>query len=371
MATSVGLQTTHQGYNFGAVLQAFALQRTIQSMGHPCTIINYDVPMYGTHRLFRFACNRSSVRHNVQMLRTFRSQVMMRKRFTRFRSRHLNLTSKSYLSIEDLRRDHLMYDVFVVGSDIVWHPQFLDKDCGPLYYLDFIPSGRRVAYAPSFGLPEIPASSRERVATYLRRFDFLSAREEAGCRIIRELTGRDAVNVLDPTLLQPASAYDKIAVAPAQNKPYILLYGIQWSDELCRLAINVRNTLGLPLVALVSTVHSLPWKFRFADKVVSGLGPAEFLGWLKHADFVCTNSFHGTTFSIIYHKRFLTTPSAVMNTRISSLLERVGLLSRQLTNMKELQPGDPLLTPIEYDPVEPRLQQAIDESLYYLRRALA
>jgi hypothetical protein len=352
-------------------LQAFALQRTILDLGHACVIIDYDRPMYGTHALFRRPRGAADLLHDLQVLRTLRSQVKMRKRFAAFRAAHLRLTPKAYHSLQDLVRDRLAFDITVVGSDIVWHPQFLSRDCGAVYYLDFLASGRRVAYAPSFGVSEVPPDCRTRMAEYIQRFDTLSAREESGCRIIRDLTGRDSANVLDPTLLLPAAAYDRAVCKPESREPYIVVYGLQPSEALEKLAVTVRRCLKLPVVALVSTIHRKPSDFRFADRIVPGIGPSEFLGWVRHAEFVCTNSFHGVVFAILFHRRFLSVQSAAMSTRTNSLLERLGLAAHQLSGAWELAAGDSRLKRIEYAPVGERLQRAIGASRDYLRTALS
>ena len=371
MLNNVGLVTFHSLYNLGSALQAFALQRTIQSLGCSCSIVDYLRSNQGTpHQMFQVPTNPGSVMHDCLSLSTLRSQIVLRRRFAGFRQRHMALTPKSYRSIEALCEDASAFDAFVTGSDMVWHPAWLAKPYGPVYYLDFAKSARRIAYAPSFGVSEIPAKDRERVAAYLRPFAFLSAREDTGCRLVKDLVGREAPHVLDPTLLQPASEYDKVAIAPARNKPYILLYPMQWSSDLCRMAMIVRERLQLPLVAVVP-IYRNPWKFRFADKVVYDAGPSEFLGWLKDAAFVCTNSFHGTAFSIIYRKQFLSSPAATMNTRLLSLLARLGLLDRQMKDIKDLNQGDALLRTIEYASCNERLSLAVEESMQYLRRALS
>jgi hypothetical protein len=365
------LVTSHQGYNCGAVLQAFALQQALREMGHACAIVDYDRPMYGTHALFRCPRGPADVLHDLRVLLTLRSQVRMRKRFAEFRAKHLFLTPKTYHSFQDLVADHVVFDVTVVGSDIVWHPQFLSRDSGAVYYLDFLASGRRVAYAPSFGVSEIPPACRDRMASYIKRFDALSAREESGCRIIRDLTGRESANVLDPTLLLPAAAYDAVACQPGPHGPYALVYGLQPSEALERLAVTVRQRLKLPVVALVSTIHRTPSDFRFADRIVPGIGPSEFLGWLKGAEFVCTNSFHGVVFAILFHKRFLSVQSAAMSTRTNSLLDRLGLAAHQLSGAWDLTANDPRLDRIDYAPVGERLLLAIGASRDYLRTALS
>lgn len=371
MAKTVGILTVHGGYNFGAVLQAFALQRTISGLGHSCSIIDYREPKPDSdYRLFHVPRNRGSIKHDILMMLNLRSHLMSRKRYERFRSAYLSLTAQSYRSVEDILRGGLRFDAYVSGSDQIWHPYLLDRPCGPIFFQNFVSSGRRVAYAPSFGFSEIPSQYRDRAAESIRRFDFLSAREDTGCAIIRDLTGRSAELALDPTLLQASAEYDKVAVEPSLDKPYILLYPMQLSDRLRELALKVRTCLKLPIVAVLPAFFE-PWRFSFADKLIYDAGPAEFLGWMKCAAFVCTNSFHGTCFSIIYRKNFLGVPHSGYNTRSYSLLSRLGLSARQLAEPERLGPDNPLLAPPDYSSVEPHLQQAIEQSLGYLQRALA
>lgn len=370
MAKTVGIITFHHAYNFGAVLQAYALQRTILSLGNSCAIINYECKLNcHSYYLFRYSCSAESIVHNFRSLVTLRAQKKLRKCFSDFQARYLFVTPKSYRLARDLIAIQNDFEIFVTGSDQVWNPAMTGPELFLAYYLDFVDFGRRVAYAPSFGLNEIPDNYRNQISSHLRKFDFLSVREDTGCKIIKELTGREASLVLDPTLLLPLAEYDKVTVSPVDQKPYILLYPMQCSEELRRLARNVRECLKLPIVAVVP-INQTPKSFSFADKVVFDAGPSEFLGWIKNATFVCTNSFHGTVFSIIYRKNFLSSPSLVGNTRSHNLLDRVGLLSRQLIGSDVLKSGDLLFEPINYIPVEIKLKQAIDVSISYLKQAL-
>lgn len=381
MTKSVGILTYHNVYNFGAVLQAFALQRTILRLGHDCKIIDFSSPVHGTAydifdlRLSQFGDFRASygsVLRNFRVLRYLRSHLLLRRRFAQFQANHVILTNKTYRSVNEMRTACPSFDVFVVGSDQVWEPSGLDCGSETVYYLEFVSSGRRVAYAPSFGLAEMPEAYRERIASLISRFDFLSAREDSGCRIIQQLTGREATHVLDPSLLLSAATYEQVAIAPRQGEQCILLYPMLSSERLKTVAQAVSKRLKLPLVAVVPIYYN-PRDYTFADRVVFDAGPAEFLGWLGKAAFVCTNSFHGLAFSLIYRKPFLTVPHHVtsFNIRLESLLAKVGLLSRQLPQDQELGANSLLLEPINYDAVEGRLQSAIDESLDYLKRALS
>jgi len=371
MVKTVGILTYHAADNFGAVLQAFALQRTIKALGASCSIIDYREPQTdAAYRLFHAPRNRSSIRRDLLILMNLSSHLKARNRYEQFRLVNLELTTKSFRSLNDLLCESFNFDAYVSGSDQVWHPNLLDRSCGAIYFLDFAGAARRVAYAPSFGLTQMPVQYRERAASFIRQFDFLSAREDTGCAMIQDLTGRTADHVLDPTLLQPLAEYNKAAVAPTIRGGYILLYPMQMSDHLCNVALTAQKRLKLPIVAVLRPDFE-PWRFTFADKLVYNAGPAEFLGWMKNAAFICTNSFHGTCFSIIYRKNFLGVPHLGAGTRLNSLLKYLDLLNRQIDEPGDLNINDPRLETIDYSSVEPRLDQAVKRSLDFLRKALA
>jgi hypothetical protein len=370
MELSVGTLTFHDEYNFGAVLQAYALQRTIAGLGRDNAIIDYVRPVRGTARQLFHACpTRAAVIHNLLSLSTMRSQLVLRSRFAAFRKKNLRLTVQKYHFAEELNDRRLPFDVYLSGSDIVWRPTWLETAYGGVYYLEFVKLAARVAYAPSFGVDQLPTKYADRVARYIARFDRLSAREQSACRIIRELSGRGAAHVLDPTLLLTSADYDRVNVFPDARRPYLLLYPMQDSDELRHLARVSAKRLGLTIVAIVPIYRS-PWKYRFADRVVYDAGPAEFLGWIKHAAMVCTNSFHGIAFSIVYRKQFVAVSSHSMDTRADSLLGCVGLGRRQRNGVPSSADLAALLEPIDYGPVELRLRQLTEWSLDYLGAAL-
>lgn len=369
-ATSVGILTYHGVYNFGAVLQAFALCRAIADLGHAPKIIDYRDPADVAYKLFRAPRDRNSITYDILMLLGLRSHLKSRARFEEFRSRHLPLTSRRFVREDELKQEPSAFDVYVSGSDQVWRTSALNSAAGPVYFQDFVRTGRRVAYAPSFGVSDLPTEYREPVRRYLERFEFLSAREDTGCAIIRTISGRDAEHVLDPTLLRPQADYEAVAVEPPMKEPYILLYPMQWSDRLREVALRVRAETKMPIVAVLPCFFA-PWRFDFADRVVFDAGPAEFLGWMKRAAFVCTNSFHGTCFSIIFRKTFLGVPHQGTATRSQSLLSRLGLLSRLVEEPAAIRWSDPTVSKLDYAEVEPRLRAAAKVSLDFLERALA
>ncbi|MBQ7215757.1 MAG: polysaccharide pyruvyl transferase family protein [Synergistaceae bacterium] len=259
------------------------------------------------------------------------------------------------------------YDFAVVGSDQVWHIWSHDQSTAEYYYLAFMPREKRVAYAPSFGFSEFSEIDREFHKTGLQGFDRLSSREQEGCRLIKELTGADAELVADPTLLLNADMWRAYAQKPSAEIPerYVLCYFLgRISPEYASVIRSIAG--GLPVVNLYNIQTSLDFPPYFMA------APEEFLYLVDHADFVCTDSFHGTAFSVNFGKNFLTFPrfrpngiSAGMFGRIDSILSVTGLMNHAYTAGTNKRPEE-----INYDDVYARLAELRKSSMNYLKNCL-
>ncbi|HOQ06429.1 MAG TPA: polysaccharide pyruvyl transferase family protein [Clostridiales bacterium] len=349
-----GILTFHYAHHYGAQLQAYALMRAIQLLGVDCGIINYvrKDNIEGSS-LFKKGLSPGAVLSNLDTLLHYRSLKKRHDRFDSFVFNEMKLSEKFYGSYKELCDDPPAYDVYVCGSDQIWNPLiFSEKTYDPAFFADFARSGRRVAYAPSFGISSIPEDKREELAGYLAKFDCLSSREKQGEKIIREITGREAVTVLDPTLLLPAEEWSMLAAAPGsagydspeasggdspgtgdggplQTGGYILCYFITDARKYADYVGLVAEKYRLPVVSLCGSRRVVPQtKHKRLD-----CGPREFLGLFREASVVCTDSFHGTVFSLIFEKEFYSfeaskDPSKAVGSRQYNLLETTGLLSR-------------------------------------------
>ena len=196
-----GLITFHFAHHYGAQLQALATMRAIQSLGHDCEIIDYRLPhTTRTNQLFKksggvrgMASDAHTALHYGAFQRRFR-------RFEAFVAEEMALSPRRYTAFEQLRADPPAYDVYVAGSDQIWNPYiFQDKQFDPPFLLGFVREGRRIAYAPSLGVPELPEDKAEELRRFLTPFSALSVREKRGQVLLREAAGRDARVVLAPT----------------------------------------------------------------------------------------------------------------------------------------------------------------------------
>lgn len=326
-----GLLTFHHAHHYGAQLQAFALMKEIQSMGTDCEIINYVRPdTTEGNRLFKSDLSARALLSNAN---TVINYGRLKKRYARFESfvhDDMKLSKKSYNSYEELLKDVPEYDAYVCGSDQIWNPFiFKEKTYDPAFFADFAKGGRCIAYAPSFGISEIPEDKREDLRKYIQHFDCLSVRERQGEKILRDVTGRDSLTVLDPTLLLTGEQWGGLSAEPSIKGPYILCYFISDPGRYSGYIKALAEKYGLPVVSLCGARRVVPQ----TRHTVLDAGPREFLGLFRNASMVCTNSFHGTVFSIIFKKDFFSFTTGLntektVNSRLYNILEMLGLVDR-------------------------------------------
>lgn len=368
----IGIITIHNHHNYGAMLQLFALNQAVCKLGHQCKTIDCNIDP-GTGRLIKWSNRPGKTIANFYLLCHRNANERFHKRFLDFSRQYISLTDTTYKTIEQLNTTPPYFDAYITGSDQVWNPSLLDRKIGHAYHLCFASPAhsKLISYAPSFGVDEIPVCQTGEISRYLKRYNSLSVREKRGQEIIFDLTGRKAAHVLDPTLLLSAKEYEPILVQPSISGEYVLVYPMELGKNkaFLNLVKEVKKQSSLPIVCILPLNFDWRW-FLVADRIILDAGPQEFLGYFKNASMICTNSFHGTVFSIVFRKNFLGLPHSVTNSRIYSLLEKVGLLDRQLSEFSPQKTREALGAPIEYNKTTPRLQDSINFSLEYLKGAL-
>ena len=376
----IGIVTIFKANNYGAELQAFALQKKLELMGYDAELVDYPFYKHVSHRRSRLSApefdiglmNRVKeqiypVWQRIVGVRHRRALLAREARMDAFHQQHTRLSARTYCTLDALYASPPSCDVFMVGSDQVWNPRMYTS-IAP-YFLDFAPSGkRRVAYAPSFGVSSLPASVKGYYAKHLNTFDALSVREPQGIAIIRELTGRHVERVLDPTLLLDAKMWSTVARPPESSEPYVLVYDLMSSPTALAVARRVAKRLKIPRVLRVcGTQHS---RREEGIEDIRDAGPAEFVGLFSHAAFVITNSFHGTAFAINYQIPFYAIiPGRMKNAgRIGSLLELTGLNGRMLA--EDQAPHHPIDADVDFTFAQAEMAHSAQASLAYLARSM-
>ncbi|MBM4761457.1 polysaccharide pyruvyl transferase family protein [Bacillus sp. B15-48] len=366
----VGIITLNGYFNYGNRLQNYALQETIKSFGFEVeTIINNTKSLStdkknkielikdkGVTGLIKIGFTKVENYLYNNRLRQERTQL-----FKSFSSMYISETDYS-ISEANIPNDILdNYAYFVTGSDQVWNPNY--RKGSSIEFLTFSPPERRIAYAPSFGISKIPAEFVNSYRQWLSEMAHLSVREEAGANIIKELTGRDAPVVLDPTMMLTKEKWLSIS-KESKHKPenkYLLTYflGDIPKERLKKLSsIAEKNELEIVHLAQIK------------DRKHYLSGPSEFIDYINSASVFCTDSFHGAVFSILVDTPFIVfnregnSPS--MNSRIETLLKTFKLESRKAEDIK----SNNQIFQADYSHTVPILEKERKKALDYLENAL-
>lgn len=317
------IATYYSSHNYGAVLQAYALAEFMQSvLGIESTFLNYrTTSSVNTYSFFPKLTRVRDLKRLAQFVLRYRT---IRKRFNgfvRFQESCFTLT-KLYSGSSDIECDFPCADFYITGSDQVF--RYRNKEWDP-YFLSFVPGEKpTIAYAPSFGAVELPIEHHDKVAQLLSRIKYLSCREKQGAEFIARLTGRNVPTVLDPVFLLERDHWCRFA--DKSNCPeggYILCYALVGHQHQIRYARQLNKQTGLPIILITSPYVSV-------KNVVnrSGSNPMQFVGLFEKASFVITDSFHGTAFSLLFTRPFLSlivTESS--SSRIIDLLTGSGMES--------------------------------------------
>jgi len=359
----VGILTYHH-VNYGALLQAYALQTVLQQLGNTSQIIEYIKYRKKESVFSRWSGFKNLILNGFTLLRY--TKVRRRhERIQEFRKNLFHISPKRYYSRAELEKSLPDVDAFICGSDQIWRPSS-DDDKLRVFYLDFVRSkdAKKIAYAPSFGISTVSEQFKQFIRPLINDIPYLSVREKTGQQIICEATGREAQIVLDPTLLLTSEDWSQMASPPRIDAPYVLVYCLSQRRNFCDLVRHVKKTTGLPVVVISAPALNL---IPDADHVIFDASPQEFVGLFANANCVCTNSFHGTAFSLINRCPFWTTPHRVANTRLADLLNKIGLSDRQVDDAEKF-PDAPL--EIDYSKTEVLLDEARSNSIRFLKNAL-
>lgn len=362
--------TTYNVYNYGAALQAYALQTYLQCMGHDAVLINYQ-PEYLTRKydyrwvnpeskLSRYAVTRIAYR---VMKYLQRQTTMGRKRqFDRFIDSYLKQT-REYRTLETLCQNPPEADLYVVGSDQIWNV-FYEAGRDPAFYLEFVTKGRKASYAASFSYVDIPQKEKKKIAECLRTFDAVSVRESHGLQLLREMN-IPGEWVLDPVFLLPIEQWKQLMVTNISKEDYLLIYDFEGNKELKRFAKEYARRHHLKIYVIADTYPLL-----YADRNFMKAGPREFVSMIYHCKAFISNSFHGTAFSIMFNKPVFVfnRHRHKVNSRMESLMTLFGINQCILDNPEKWEKA--YYYPFNYEQINHTKQRELIKSKAYLDNLL-
>lgn len=354
-----GIITFHRAINYGAVLQTYALQTALRQMNIASEVIDYRCPkIEENYREYR--C-KDILRHAKPLLNF--QYYRKNQKFTHFLRRNICFSNICYRNHEELRETEPQYDTFVTGSDQVWNPFCTDWDTA--FLLDFVStSSKKNSYAASFGLLKIPPRWQNQCRQFLNDFHGLSVREQQGREIIQQALGKTAAVHLDPVFLLSHDEWKSIAKIPGK-KNYILVYLMQNSRLLLDFAAELSRKTGCGIVMIQSGLRR-----PIHAKYIRCAGPEDFVGCIANAEYVVTNSFHGTAFSIIFHKNLfvgLLDESSPVNSRLENILDFFKLKDRLIC----VGESACSYSAIAYEAIERIIRQEREKSFTYLKDILS
>jgi hypothetical protein len=356
--------TCHDVYNHGAALQAYALMQYLQKQGHDAQIIDYK-PKYlsGYYKLSSInhpAWNTNFIKRAIYLIVKFPGRIMPLRRkcaFDRFTEKYLKLTPIRYLSNEQIKENLPIADAYICGSDQIWNCLFPNgKD--PAFYLDFVPKNKKkMSYAASFAIENIPKEYKQDVKEKIDKLDYISVRESSGIRILENLGIHRGVQVLDPVFLLDRGEWDSLCTHQEKDK-YLLVYDFDRNDLIKRAAIQISREKNLKIYSIDH------YKCKYANKSFPFAGPEVFVSLIKNAEFIISNSFHGTAFSILFEKSFFViNRNEKLNTRMIDLLASLGIERRLIAKEIDIKHMN---SDIDYDAVNKKLSDLKLQSKQFL-----
>lgn len=347
----IGIITFVKCDNYGAELQAYALQKKLNMLGYDAEVVNLEkqkknlagfqtmkkailnrYKQYGIYKgcisvlnlIINKYLDKRALQNNTKQI------IEKHELFVKFFNEYIK-HSACYYTLKSIYTKELPYDVFIAGSDQIWN--YMQTDFLDVYFLMFANrlSARKIAYAGSFSVPDIPIGLLSRYRELINNLDYISVREIDAKTIIKDCAGKDAEVVLDPTLMINKEEWIKYVSNTSyiiKQERFVLIYTLSGSHYIYSLAKNIAKRLNANVLNINNN-----YRRTTGDEGVIHIydaGPREFITLFSKAVYVITDSFHGTAFSINFNIPFTTllNPASNMNSRALSILEITKLKNR-------------------------------------------
>lgn len=368
----VGIITFHRALNYGSVMQAYALQAKIKELYPDDSVetIDYYPPNIDKIRgIFVPVKSVRNIARNLTALLYYPAFSRRKKSFDRFLDKYVKVSEAKYCAEDNMKDLDEKYDILVAGSDQIWNNN--TRDFSLKYFFPDAREARLVSYAPSVGNGVFEKGKNEDVFEALNRFSHISVREQSGAdKIGKFLDRNDVPVVIDPTVLVSKDKYETFASKNISHKKYIFMYSIKMQERFLNAVKEISRKTGLPVVTMFSG-HSSFRVFNYGIEISKHSAPEDFPALIRDAEFVLTDSFHGTAFSVIYKKQFYAFVSEdknVRDARIDTLLTKIGLEDRMLffENYKK----ENYINDIDYSEVDVKLDEFKKQSVDYLKESI-
>ena len=382
MIVKIGIITLFSNGNYGASLQAYALNRAVTDFGVECRDICYNRISNGKTD----AGNNWKKRFSLLVSRNGRSIFMKkallrlqlknklkqrREKFREFETAFIPQTERIYTGVEELAGTELDFDRFICGSDNIWNIHQYD----PAFTLSFVEaSSRKYSYAAGFSVTSLTDTQAGKLIPLIDQLSIISVREADGYQLLKGYFPESKIRLdLDPTLLLPAAHWSGIS-RKVDHLPwkYIFCYIIGDETDARGAAKKLSEETGLPIVNIPHATTIQFYDLGFGDQELYDIGPQEFINLIQNAAYVVTDSYHGCIFSMLFHKQFLVFKRlrevdgrANLNIRIKNLLETFSASERMVEDAL-IQVQDAMESPIDYEAFDGKVSFLRNDSIHYL-----
>lgn len=329
----VCIVTNYKGTaNYGAILQAYALNMYVRLQGLECQTLNYRVLRIDKKKFIRNNVRRPKVIADIVLLKILRKmawnvQKLRRDVFDQFREECIPHTEEcSRWEVGDVAKE---FDVLLCGSDQIWRPSLQTGEFDDVMWLiPFPKSMRRISYGASLGVIEVDEKKEGYIRDALKNFQAISVREESAKKLLEQICKRKIQVVLDPVFLLDRDTWRKFEICSRRTGKYIFVYFIEPKKKIYRRIEKYARTENMEIVYMPYMGYKFNWSdFTLRGRRIAAATPQEFVGYIDSAAYVITDSFHATAFSVMLHKDFnvfLTNHG----TRLQNLLNLAGLENR-------------------------------------------
>lgn len=386
MDKKVGIVSCYFKHNYGSMLQAYATQKVLDNMQIPNETINIDENIdfangkkkYYMSQITNIPFIKSKLgmvklKLDKKINKNLGNNIQIRDNKYKEFEKNFKLT-KPYKTYKELSAQCANYSDVIVGSDQLWLPVNVVAD---YYTLNWVPDNvNKVSYATSFGVSTVPDKYKNDYKKFLNRINCLSTREEAGIKLVDQLSDNKATLVCDPTLLLNKKEWMDIQKEePIIKEKYILCYFLGKNIEHRKFAERLKEKTGCKIVSLNHADEYVKYSDKFCDYAPYDIGPAEWINLIRNAEYVCTDSFHGTVFSLINNTKFFTferysnkNSKVSTNSRIYSLLGIVDLKERILSGTEDVD--DVIKMQINFDNVNEKIDKFRESSKIFLKNSI-
>lgn len=326
--------TKHYVKNYGSVLQTYATQELLKREQNEVFIANYvlknSVGMRYMDTILRKHAHKNKLKKLMMKLILLPTIWKWERVFGGFLKKYIHVLGAEMYDCNSLKEKLPAADIYCTGSDQVWNPQS-NSGLLPAYFCEFAPKDKKiVSLAASFGMREIEDADRERLKTYLQKYDLISVREKTGIEILKSMELKGEL-VLDPTLIVEPEFWKRLVGKRKVSEDYVLVYQLNSNPKFDRYAVQAAEKLGKKLVRICTRYDQM----MKSGKAVMIPNVEQWISLFYYADLVITDSFHGTVFSLIFEKPFVDIYPPRFSERVESLLSLLNLESRHIEDYQD------------------------------------